>query len=50
MKAVCLDLASLAEQDLDLSALEASVDDWRSFPATPEEDRLANIADAEIVR
>ena len=34
MKAVFLDLASLAEQDLDLSEFERVVDEWRSYPAT----------------
>ena len=49
MKAVFLDLASLAEHDLDLSGLEAAVDDWRSYPATAAEDRIARIGDADIV-
>lgn len=49
MKAVFLDLASLAEHDLDLSGFEAAVDDWRSYPATAPEDRVARIGDADIV-
>ena len=49
MKAVFLDLASLAERDLDLSGFEAAVDDWRSYPATAPEDRVARIGDADIV-
>ena len=49
MKAVFLDLASLAEQDLDLSAFERTVDDWRTYPATAPDERLARIADADIV-
>ncbi len=49
MKAVFLDLASLAEKDLDLSAFERVVDDWRSYPATAPDERLERIADADIV-
>ncbi len=49
MHAVFLDLASLAEQDLDLSAFEAVCDQWRTFAATAPEERLANIGAAEIV-
>jgi glycerate dehydrogenase len=49
MHAVFLDLASLAEQDLDLSAFETTVDDWRTFAATAPPERLGNIGDAEIV-
>ena len=49
MKAVFLDLASLAERDLDLSGFEAAVDDWRSYPATAPEDRVARIGEADIV-
>jgi glycerate dehydrogenase len=49
MKVVFLDLASLAEQDLDLSGFEAVADDWRSYPATAPEDRIARVADADIV-
>ena len=49
MKAVFLDLASLAEQDLDLTGFERVVDVWRSYPATAPADRLTHIGDAEIV-
>ena len=49
MKAVFLDLASLAEQDLDLSEFERVVDEWRSYPATAPDERVARIADADIV-
>lgn len=49
MHAVFLDLASLAEQDLDLSAFETIVDDWRTFAATAPPERVRNIGDAEIV-
>ena len=49
MKAVFLDLASLAEQDLDLSGFERVVDVWHSYPATAPADRLAHIGDADII-
>ena len=49
MKAVFLDLASLAEHDLDLAGFQAVADDWRSYPATAAEDRVARIADADVV-
>ena len=50
MKAgVFLDLASLHESDLDLSRLQASLPDWRFFPATAPEQRIERIADAEVV-
>ena len=49
MHAVFLDLASLAEQDLDLSAFATTVDDWRTFAATAPPERVGNIGDAEIV-
>ena len=49
MKAVFLDLASLAEQDLDLSGFAQVFDDWQTFPATTPEQRLARIGDAEVV-
>lgn len=48
-KAVMLDLASLAEEDLDLSGFDALLDDWRTYPATAPDDRLEHIGDAEIV-
>jgi glycerate dehydrogenase len=50
MKAgVFLDLASLHESDLDLSRLQASLPDWRFFPATSPEQRIERLADAEVV-
>ena len=49
MRGVFLDLASLAEQDLDLSAFASVVDDWRSYPSTAPDQRLAHIRDAEVV-
>ena len=49
MKGVFLDLASLAEQDLDLSGFDRALDDWHTYPATAPADRLAHIADAEVV-
>lgn len=49
MKGVFLDLASMAEQDLDLTGFDHELDEWRTFPATAKQARLANIADAEIV-
>lgn len=49
MKGVFLDLASMAEKDLDLSGFYRAFDEWRTFPATAAEDRLAHIADAEVV-
>ncbi len=49
MKGVFLDLASLAEQDLDLGAFSAVLYDWRTFPATAPDERLDHIADADVV-
>jgi glycerate dehydrogenase len=49
MRAVFLDLATLAGDDLDLSALAATVDQWQAFDATTAEQRLEHIGDAEIV-
>ncbi len=49
MKGVFLDLASLAEQDLDLDAFDSVIDDWRTYPATAPDQRLDRIGDAEIV-
>ena len=49
MKGVFLDLASLAERDLDLSGFDEVLDDWRSFAATAPEERIDNIGDAEIL-
>lgn len=48
-KGVMLDLSSLAEQDLDLSAFDRAVDEWRTYAATAPEQRQARIADADIV-
>lgn len=49
MKGVFLDLASMAEKDLDLSGFDRVLDDWRTYPSTAPADRLAHIADAEVV-
>jgi len=49
MKGVFLDLASLAEQDLDLEAFGEALSEWRTFPATTGPQRLHHIADAEVV-
>jgi len=49
MKGVFLDLASLAEQDLDLSEFERLIDDWHTHSATAPDERQARIGDAEIV-
>jgi glycerate dehydrogenase len=49
MKGVFLDLASLAEQDLDLGAFADVLDDWQTFPATAPDQRLEHIGDAEVV-
>ena len=48
-KGVFLDLASLAESDLDLRQLEASLGDWRMYPATLPEQRRERIGEAEVV-
>ncbi len=49
MQGVFLDLASLAERDLDLGRFDQLLDDWRQYPATAPDQRLAHIGDAEIV-
>ena len=49
MKAVILDLDTLAPSDLDLSALIAEVDDWQLYPHTSPSQLLERIADADIV-
>jgi len=49
MTGVFLDLASLAEQDLDLEGFNGIFADWRTFPATAPDQRLDHIADAEVV-
>jgi glycerate dehydrogenase len=46
---VFLDLASLAESDLDLSGLQQVLPAWQTYPATAPEQRLPRIADAEVV-
>jgi len=48
-KGVFLDLASLAEHDLDLDPLRSSLPEWRMFPATKLSQRLERIGDAEVV-
>ena len=48
-KGVFLDLASLAESDLDLQGLKASLADWRMYPATTPAQRRERIGDAEVV-
>lgn len=48
-RGVVLDLASLHESDLDLSELESLLPQWRFYPATAPEQRLAHIGDAEVV-
>jgi glycerate dehydrogenase len=49
MKGVFLDLDSLAASDLDLAAFAGLLDEWRTFALTEPAQRLAHIADAEIV-
>ena len=49
LSGVFLDLASLHPEDLDLSALRNLLDDWREYPATAPEDRLAHIGEADVV-
>jgi len=46
---VVLDLASLHPVDLDLSGLKASLPGWRFFDATAPDERIAHIADAQVV-
>jgi len=48
-KGVFLDLASLAEADLELAALSATLPEWRMYPATSPGQRLERIADAGVV-
>jgi len=45
---VFLDLASLAETDLDLSALRAVLPRWRMYPATPPDRRLERLRGAAV--
>jgi glycerate dehydrogenase len=49
MRGVFLDLASLAEADLDLSAFEPLFDDWRTYPRAAPAEVIERIADAEVV-
>jgi glycerate dehydrogenase len=49
MRGVFLDLASLAEHDLDLSELPTLFDDWTTYERTAPEERLARIGDADVV-
>lgn len=49
MKGVFLDLASLAEADLDLGALGELFSDWRTYPATAADERIERIADADVI-
>jgi len=49
MKGVFLDLDSLAASNLDLTAFEGLLDEWKTFPLTEPGRRLDNIGDAEIV-
>lgn len=48
-KGVFLDLASLAEHDLDLDPLRSFLPEWRMFPATEAAQRVERIGDAEVV-
>jgi glycerate dehydrogenase len=48
-KGVVLDVASLAETDLDLSGLQATLPEWQLYPATSSEDCAERIADADVV-
>jgi glycerate dehydrogenase len=45
---VFLDLASLAEADLDLSALRAVLPHWQMYPATASHQRLERLRDAAV--
>lgn len=49
MKGVFLDVATLAEQDLDLSAFGQQLADWRQYPVTTAAQRVEHIADAQVV-
>ena len=48
-RAVVLDLATITNGDLDLSALDAALPGWVGFPVTRADELHARIADAEIV-
>lgn len=49
MRGVVLDRESFDAGDLDLSALEAALPEWRHFEATAPEDTAARVAEAEVV-
>jgi len=49
MRGVFLDLASLAEGDLDLSGFEPLFDDWQTFPRTAPDERAERMAVADVV-
>ena len=49
MKAVILDLDTLAADDLDLSELFNQVDNWQLYPHTTPSQLQERIADADIV-
>jgi glycerate dehydrogenase len=49
MRGVFLDLASLAEADLDLSGFEPLFDDWQTFPRTAPDERIERMAAADVV-
>lgn len=49
MKAVILDLDTLAPSDLDLSVLIDQADDWQLYPHTSPSQLIERIADADIV-
>ncbi|MCB1774498.1 MAG: D-2-hydroxyacid dehydrogenase [Gammaproteobacteria bacterium] len=49
MKGVFLDLDSLAADDLDLTAFDGLLDEWRTFPMTEPGQRAERIGDAEVV-
>lgn len=49
MKGVFLDVATLAEQDLDLRAFGQHLEDWRQYPVTTAEQCVEHIADAQVV-
>jgi len=49
MQGVFLDLHSLDRNDLDLSALRATLPEWRFYPASAPEEVAERIATAEVV-
>ena len=48
-RAVVLDLATITNGDLDLSALDAALPGWVGYPVTRADELHARIADAEVV-